>query len=196
MQSFSSNCCCVNEYRVLVLSIFVAGAYRWAYHALAATSCTSRLTISEIPVRLRTPTVATGGEMLGCTGGRWVLGAVYKQPTSMGRLHRHYRTQCTRAILELRRFPSISLTPRQLLDLPQVPGMYEPKIYEEITPARKALNETVVSTAAECAALVQRDHITATAAEYSNTGHGWCNAVFEAVGVIRPGGPKLHVQMI
>ena len=62
--------------------------------------------------------------------------------------------------------------------------MYEPKIYEEITPARKALNETVVSTAAECAALVQRDHRTATAAEFSNAGLGWCNAVFEAVGVI------------
>jgi hypothetical protein len=68
--------------------------------------------------------------------------------------------------------------------LPQVPGMYPPKLYEEIEPTRIALNETVVTTAAECAALVQRDYETAAAAEYSNTGHGWCNAVFEAAGVI------------
>ena len=68
--------------------------------------------------------------------------------------------------------------------LPQVPGMYAPKVYEEIEPTRIALNETVVTTAAECAALVQRDYETAVAAEYSNTGHGWCNAVFEAAGVI------------
>ena len=62
--------------------------------------------------------------------------------------------------------------------------MYAPKVYEEIEPTRIALNETVVTTAAECAALVQRDYETAVAAEYSNTGHGWCNAVFEAAGVI------------
>jgi hypothetical protein len=74
--------------------------------------------------------------------------------------------------------------------------MYKQRIHDEIEPTRISLNETVITTAAECAALVQRDHITATAAEYSNTGHGWCNAVFEAVGVIRPGGPELHVQMI
>jgi hypothetical protein len=30
----------------------------------------------------------------------------------------------------------------------------------------------------------KRDYETAAAAEYSNTGHGWCNAVFEAAGVI------------
>ena len=62
--------------------------------------------------------------------------------------------------------------------------MYTPNVYKEIEPARIALNESVVTTAAECAALVQRDHETAAAAEYSNTGHGWCNAVFEAAGVI------------
>ena len=71
------------------------------------------------------------------------------------------------------------------LSLPsQVPGMYPQKLYEEIEPTRIALNETVVTTAAECAALVQRDYETAAAAEYSNTGHGWCNAVFEAAGVV------------
>ena len=36
--------------------------------------------------RKSTPTVATGGEMLGCAGGRWVLGAPYKQSSSLGRL--------------------------------------------------------------------------------------------------------------
>ena len=38
-----------------------------------------------ICARKSTPTAATGGEMLGCTGGRWVLGAPYKQPTSTRR---------------------------------------------------------------------------------------------------------------
>lgn len=38
-----------------------------------------------ICARRSTPTDATGGQMLGCAGGRWVLGAPYKQPTSTGR---------------------------------------------------------------------------------------------------------------
>ena len=38
-----------------------------------------------ICARKSTPTAATGGEMLGCAGGRWVLGAPYKQPTSTRR---------------------------------------------------------------------------------------------------------------
>eukprot|EP01051_Picozoa_sp_SAG22_P001382 SAG22_NODE_53_length_24242_cov_158.884231_22_plen_58_part_00 len=57
--------------------------------------------------------------------------------------------------------------------------MYEPKVYAEITPTKVALNETV-TTPAECAALVHRDHHNATAAEYSNVGGEWCFAVFEA----------------
>ena len=35
-----------------------------------------------ICARKSTPAAATGGEMLGCAGGRWVLGAPYKQPAS------------------------------------------------------------------------------------------------------------------
>jgi hypothetical protein len=36
--------------------------------------------------RKTTPAVATGGEMLGCVGGRWVLGTPYRSPKSMIRL--------------------------------------------------------------------------------------------------------------
>lgn len=42
-------------------------------------------TMPYICARKSTPTAATGGEMLGCAGGRWVLGAPYKQPTSTRR---------------------------------------------------------------------------------------------------------------
>jgi hypothetical protein len=41
-----------------------------------------RTALPYICARKSTPTAATGGEMLGCAGGRWVLGAPYKQPTS------------------------------------------------------------------------------------------------------------------
>ena len=63
-------------------------------------------------------------------------------------------------------------------------GIYKKRIYERIKPTKIALNETAVSTPAECAALVHRDYREATAAEYSNTGGEWCFAVFEATGVI------------
>lgn len=62
--------------------------------------------------------------------------------------------------------------------------MYDQRVYDEIVPTKIRRNETSVSTAAECAALVRRDHPTAAAAEYSNIGHGWCNAVLGAAGVI------------
>ena len=39
---------------------------------------------------------------------------------------------------------------------------------------------TTATTAAECQDLVRRDHPDANAAEYSNTGHVWCKAVFNA----------------
>ena len=97
-----------------------------------------------------TPTVASGGEMNGCTDGRWVMGTPYKQPHSLGTLA-----------------PTV------------VYGMYEAKVYDEIKPTKIALNRTV-TTPAECAALVHRDHRNATAAEYSNVGEEWCFAVFEA----------------
>ena len=58
-------------------------------------------------------------------------------------------------------------------------GIYKQKIYEQITPTKIPLNETV-TTPAECAALVKRDHRTAAAAEYSNVGGEWCTAVFDA----------------
>ena len=61
----------------------------------------------------------------------------------------------------------------------QVYGAYNAKLYDQITPTEAPLNETV-TTPAECATLVRRDHPTATAAEYSNVGGDWCSAVFEA----------------
>ena len=97
-----------------------------------------------------TPVFASGGEMDGCRGGRWVMGTPYKQVDSLSYLP-----------------PTI------------VHGIYKQKIYEQITPTKIPLNETA-TTPAECAALVHRDHRTATAAEYSNVGGEWCTAVFDA----------------
>jgi hypothetical protein len=102
-----------------------------------------------------TPVAASGGEMNGCTDGRWVMGTPYKQPTSLG----------------MRLAPTI------------VYGVYKARIYEEIVPRKIALNETI-TTAAECAAVVHRDYETANAAVYSNVGREECWAVFEAAGMI------------
>ena len=55
--------------------------------------------------------------------------------------------------------------------------MYSQEVYDAISPSKIALN---ASTPAECAALVRRDHPSATAAEHSNTGGDWCFAVLEA----------------
>jgi hypothetical protein len=102
-----------------------------------------------------TPTFASGGEMNGCTGGRWVMGTPYKQP----------------------RFLSIRLAPTIVYD------MFKQKVYDEIAPQKVALNETI-TTAAECAAVVHRDYEAANAAVYSNVGREECWAVFKAAGVI------------
>ena len=96
------------------------------------------------------PASATGGEMDGCRGGRWVMGTPYKQVASLSYLP-----------------PTI------------IYGAYKQKVYDQIRPTKIALNETV-TTPAECATLVHRDHRAATAAEYSNVGGEWCFAVFEA----------------
>eukprot|EP01046_Picozoa_sp_COSAG06_P029243 COSAG06_NODE_2697_length_6436_cov_8.420546_3_plen_654_part_00 len=101
------------------------------------------------------PIAASGGEMDGCRGGRWVMGTPYKQVSAL------------------------SYLPTTI-----VYGAYDDKVYDQIKPTKIALNETDVTTAAECATLVHRDHREATAAEYSNVGEKWCFAVFEAVGVI------------
>jgi hypothetical protein len=102
-----------------------------------------------------TPIAASGGDMLGCAGGHWVMGTPYKQPTS----------------LSTRLAPTI------------VYGMYKERIYEQIAPRKIALNGTI-TTAAECAAVVHRDYEIANAAVYSNVGREECWAVFEAAGVI------------
>lgn len=61
----------------------------------------------------------------------------------------------------------------------QVYGAYNQEVYEQVRPTKLPLNETV-TTPAECATLVHRDHRNATAAKYSNVGEEWCFAVFEA----------------
>ena len=99
-----------------------------------------------------TPVAASGGETNGCTNGRWVMGTPYKQVASLSYLNLP---------------PTI------------VYGAFKQKVYHQITPTKISLNETV-TTPAECATLVRRDHRTATAAAYSNVGKEWCTAVFEA----------------
>eukprot|EP01046_Picozoa_sp_COSAG06_P037869 COSAG06_NODE_4317_length_4368_cov_3.983134_1_plen_652_part_00 len=99
-----------------------------------------------------TPIAANGGFMRGCDGGHWVMGTPYKQAG-----------------------PLSYLSARSTI----VYGIYSNKTYDQIKPTKVLLNETV-TTAAECAALVHRDHRTATAAEYSNVGGEWCFAVFDA----------------
>ena len=96
------------------------------------------------------PVAASGGEMNGCAGGRWVMGTPYRQIESLSYLP-----------------PTI------------VYGVYPEKVYSRITPVKITLNETV-TTPATCAVLVHRDHPTASAAEYSNVGAEWCRAVFDA----------------
>ena len=97
-----------------------------------------------------TPKFATGGDMLGCVDGHWVMGTPYKRADSLGYL------------------------PRTIAY-----GALKPKVYDHIKPLKIRLNETV-TTPAECVTLVHRDHRAATAAEYSNVGGEWCTAVFEA----------------
>ena len=99
--------------------------------------------------RKATPSVASGGVMLGCQGGQWVMGEPYKHVESLSYLP-----------------PTI------------VYGIYKPKVYEEIRPTKIQLNLTV-TTPAECAALVHKYYRTANAAEYSNVGKESCKAVFD-----------------
>ena len=59
------------------------------------------------------------------------------------------------------------------------PRRLQPERYDAIQPTKIALN-LAVTTPAECATLVRRDFVNATAAEYSNVGGEWCTAVFDA----------------
>ena len=114
--------------------------------------------ISSAPyicAKTASPTTASGGFMRGCAGGHWVMGTPYKQPRS----------------LSIRLAPTI------------VYGIFKEQVYDEIAPRKVALNETI-TTAAECAAVVHRDHEAANAAVYSNVGREECWAVFEVAGVI------------
>ena len=106
----------------------------------------------SVCARKATPAEADGGDMLGCAGGHWVMGTPYTTNTSLSLPH------------------TIAF------------GLYEPKIYDVIAPRKEPMNESLVSTPAECVALVRRDFPEARAAEYSNSGKEWCNAVFGEMG--------------
>ena len=70
-----------------------------------------------ICARKATPNVASGGEMNGCVGGRWVMGVPYTQNAS------------------------ITLPPTTTY------GVYEPKLYDKIEPVKVELNATVTTAA-------------------------------------------------
>ena len=66
-----------------------------------------------ICVKPAAPQVASGGDMLGCADGHWVLGTAYRQSVSMPAL------------------------PRTI-----APGVFKARIYEEIVPRKHQLNAT------------------------------------------------------
>ena len=89
--------------------------------------------------------------MLGCVGGHWVMGTPYK------------------------RVDALSYLPPTI-----VYGIYKHRIYQDIQPRKVSLNDSAISNAADCAALVHRDYREANAAEFSNVGREDCWAVFDA----------------
>ena len=64
--------------------------------------------------------------MNGCVGGRWVMGTPYKQVASLSYLP-----------------PTI------------VYGAFKQNVYDQIAPIKISMNETVTTTPAECATIVQ-----------------------------------------
>ena len=99
------------------------------------------------------PVEASGGAMIGCVDGHWVMGTPY----------------------------STNNNTKNIPDLPPTTayGLYEERIYTVIKP-RSVRIVGSIPTPAECAALVHRDHPTASAAEYSNDAKEECYAVFDA----------------
>jgi len=101
------------------------------------------------------PLVASGGHMLGCEQGQWVLGTPFSS---------------TRAGLTL---------PRTI-----VYGVFPAHVYQTIVPHRVEINGTI-GTAAECMTHVRMTFPDANAAEFSNVPDKQvCHAVFGADGVI------------
>ena len=94
--------------------------------------------------------VSTGGRMLGCKGGGWVMG-----------------------------------TPHNNSDfgITEAWGTRSSSEYNSSLAVKQLVNRSA-TTPAECISLVRRMYPMANGAEYSNEGHVWCNAVFDARGVI------------
>eukprot|EP01043_Picozoa_sp_COSAG02_P063649 COSAG02_NODE_9080_length_2338_cov_3.459134_2_plen_320_part_00 len=98
--------------------------------------------------------VPTGGRMLGCKGGGWVMGTPHNNSE---------------------------------FGITEAWGTRSSSEYNHSLAVKRLVNRSA-TTPAECISLVRRMHPAANGAEYSNEGHVWCNAVFDARGVIF-GGP-------
>lgn len=62
---------------------------------------------------------------------------------------------------------------------PQAYGVFSDSVINASIARAETINATV-TTAAECQHLVRTYYPNANGAEYSNTGHVWCKAVFNA----------------
>ena len=63
---------------------------------------------------------------------------------------------------------------------PQAFGVYNTSVINTSLAQSSLIANTTVTTAAECQSLVRERYPEANAAEYSNEGHAWCKAVFNA----------------
>lgn len=124
------------------------------------------------------PMAALGGSMYGCVDGHWVMGQA------------HSSTDLPPTIVRAEwRFPSISIVPAPYINhldcLSHVRSIQAAAILNtsEINASlahTERISNIVVTTAAECQSLVRDRYPEANAAEYSNEGHSWCTAVFNA----------------
>eukprot|EP01045_Picozoa_sp_COSAG04_P005245 COSAG04_NODE_239_length_19076_cov_18.359138_16_plen_176_part_00 len=95
--------------------------------------CSQTSVLPYICARKATPLVASGGVMLGCAGGHWVMGTPYKQVDSLSYLP---------PTIVSSRPPSDLHTHVNHVLCTQVYGAYTEKVYRQITPTKVALNET------------------------------------------------------
>ena len=63
---------------------------------------------------------------------------------------------------------------------PQAFGVYSDSVINASLAQTDLIVNITVTTAAECQSLVRERYPEANAAEYSNEGHAWCKAVFNA----------------
>ena len=169
-----TNCRCPTSV-VLVYILAIKNNDKKSFRSL--TYCTYSREISRslwgwICSKKATPVEASGGEMNGCTDGRWVMGTPYTvsskvdlPPTTVFGSTRPRFTMTSRRS----RSPSTRRSPRPLT------CVYLPSLFVGSIRRYKG-----ITCASQCVALVHRDHPTANAAEYSNVGAEWCRAAFDA----------------